>query len=448
MTSTRCQIQEPVALLNDGNAGWVGSINPYVIVMVGLPGRGKSYMSQRINRWLNWKGLKSRIFNLGEYRRKLFGLQSVDHNWFDPENRDNSVKRDAILSLAIDDLKTWIEGENGQIGIIDGTNSSPTRRALILTKLEEYDRPFSLDRILWVESICENEEAIRENILHSKIGGWDYSGRPMDSAIKDFNDRISQYRKTYVPLNCTSDRNLKFIQIHNETGLKGHFPDRVILNRVNDQFSQKISYFLMNLHAKNIVIYLTRHGESTAQIKKVIGTDAELTDRGVLYSHQLKRTMDGELREHPVVDVLCSTLRRSYRTAMPFTDDPKYVVKQWKQLNEINGGHFEGLTYDEVKDQWPKTYNLRQGNKYHCGWPGGESYQQMIIRLENIFLEIERCRNPMLIIAHQAICRGIYAYLTYMLPERCVDVEIASHTIYKFSHDGNQTRVTEMHLAV
>lgn len=40
-----------------------------VIGMVGLPARGKTYISRKICRYLNWMGFKSKVFNIGNYRR-------------------------------------------------------------------------------------------------------------------------------------------------------------------------------------------------------------------------------------------------------------------------------------------------------------------------------------------------------------------------------------------
>ena len=42
-----------------------------VIVMVGLPARGKSTMARKLGRTLEMDGVRVRIFNNGELRRKL-----------------------------------------------------------------------------------------------------------------------------------------------------------------------------------------------------------------------------------------------------------------------------------------------------------------------------------------------------------------------------------------
>ncbi len=44
-----------------------------VIVMVGLPARGKSYITKKIARYLNWLQHDTRIFNVGERRREAAG---------------------------------------------------------------------------------------------------------------------------------------------------------------------------------------------------------------------------------------------------------------------------------------------------------------------------------------------------------------------------------------
>ena len=43
------------------------------IIMVGLPARGKTYISRKIARYLTWLGSKAKIFNVGNYRRDVLG---------------------------------------------------------------------------------------------------------------------------------------------------------------------------------------------------------------------------------------------------------------------------------------------------------------------------------------------------------------------------------------
>jgi len=48
-----------------------------VIGMVGLPARGKTYVAWKLSRYLNWLGIRTRVFNIGEYRRHLVGASEL-----------------------------------------------------------------------------------------------------------------------------------------------------------------------------------------------------------------------------------------------------------------------------------------------------------------------------------------------------------------------------------
>lgn len=51
-----------------------------VIIMVGLPARGKSYITKKIQRYLSWQQHNSQIFNVGNRRRVAASAQSGSSN--------------------------------------------------------------------------------------------------------------------------------------------------------------------------------------------------------------------------------------------------------------------------------------------------------------------------------------------------------------------------------
>ena len=100
---------------------------PHVIVMVGLPARGKTYISRKLSRYLNWIGVNTRVFNLGEYRsvivcvvtahilnnaafrRKLEGYDKPSHEFFDHSNPEGVKIREKVCDMALIDMFSWIE---------------------------------------------------------------------------------------------------------------------------------------------------------------------------------------------------------------------------------------------------------------------------------------------------------------------------------------------------
>ncbi|KAJ2582814.1 6-phosphofructo-2-kinase, partial [Coemansia sp. RSA 1836] len=63
-----------------------------VVVMVGLPARGKSYIVKKLKRYLSWLGFQTKIFNVGD-RRRLAG--SADEHEHEHEHRPTSASRSA-----------------------------------------------------------------------------------------------------------------------------------------------------------------------------------------------------------------------------------------------------------------------------------------------------------------------------------------------------------------
>ena len=58
------------------------------------------------------------------------------------------------------------------------------------------------------------------------------------------------------------------------------------------------------------------------------------------------------------------------------------------------------MTYEAIQEKYPKEFALRDQDKYHYRYPKGESYEDVVQRLEPVIMELERKRN-VLVICHQ-----------------------------------------------
>jgi 6-phosphofructo-2-kinase / fructose-2,6-biphosphatase 2 len=122
--------------------------------------------------------------------------------------------------------------------------------------------------------------------------------------------------------------------------------------------------------------------------------------------------------------VWTSTLKRTIQTArfLPFEK------LEWKALDELDSGVCDGLTYAEIEAAYPADFVARDEDKYNYRYLGGESYRDVVIRLEPIIMELERSEN-ILIVTHQAILRCIYAYFMNVPQERSPWMEVPLHTL-------------------
>ena len=123
-----------------------------VLVMVGLPARGKSLiagkgmqsMKQRVPimltqrtvvRYLQWTSVRAEIFNVGKYRRE--GTPHPDAKFFDAGNPEGEKARRAAAEAAVADMLNWLKNPANKVAILDATNSTKSRRKWIYEKLEE-----------------------------------------------------------------------------------------------------------------------------------------------------------------------------------------------------------------------------------------------------------------------------------------------------------------------
>ncbi|TNN65238.1 6-phosphofructo-2-kinase/fructose-2,6-bisphosphatase [Liparis tanakae] len=304
--------------------------SPTMIVMVGLPARGKTYISKKLTRYLNWIGVPTKMFNVGQYRREAVKIYK-NFEFFKPDNEEAMRIRKACASAALKDVAAYFSKDQGQVAVFDATNTTRERRTLILTYAKE------------------------RGYKQVKFGSPDYVDRDIDEALEDFSQRIECYRASYMPIDNEKD-------------------SRYLVNRVQDHIQSRIVYYLMNIHVTPRSIYLSRHGESELNL---------LGDLKVWTSH-MKRTIQ-----------TAEALGVQY--------------EQWKALNEIDAGVCEELTYEEIQKNFPEEFALRDQDKYRYRYPKGESYEDLVHRLEPVIMELERQEN-VLVVCHQAVFRCLLAY--------------------------------------
>jgi 6-phosphofructo-2-kinase/fructose-2,6-biphosphatase len=198
------------------------------------------------------------------------------------------------------------------------------------------------------------------------------------------------------------------------------------VNSISGYLPGRIVFFLVNTHITPRPILLTRHGESQDNIRGRIGGDPPLSDQGEKYALRLADFVHKRLKTEAAASIWTSTLQRTLLTARHIVGFPKV---QWRALDEINAGVCDGMTYLEIKETMPEDYQARKQDKLRYRYPRGESYLDVIQLLEPVIIELERQRSPVVVIAHQAILRSLYAYFADKPLKEAPHVEMPLHTI-------------------
>ena len=105
-----------------GSHAFEGERSKLLLVMVGLPARGKSFLAHRLTNYLSWYGLRTRVFNVGAYRRAVGGKE--DAEFFDAANKDASATREHLAWTVFSELLQWLTSGKGDVGIFDATNTT------------------------------------------------------------------------------------------------------------------------------------------------------------------------------------------------------------------------------------------------------------------------------------------------------------------------------------
>lgn len=396
-----------------------------ILFLVGLPGRGKTFIGHVLARHLTWMGHQSKVFNTGEYRRKLVG-SNMNHAFWDPLNQESSHIRVDLAKQCLEDSIVALESDNCDCVIFDATNATRNRRMMLR---EEVMKRYKCE-MMFIESICESAELIASSINEMKLNSEDYAGQTMEEAAEDYNNRILHYQSVYQQMDSELE-DVPFIKVI-DVGRQ------IFCNQIYGYLQSRIMFLMANLQLRPRPIWLSRHGESMFNTQKRIGGDAPLSPLGLQYAIQLDRFIEAY---YPTPDtelaVWTSTMLRTGMTVERIAMRGRSVVK-WKQLDEIDAGVCDGMTYEQVAEEMPDEYLARKNNKLNYRYPRGESYQDVIHRLEPVITELMRMDRPVLIVAHQAILRVLYAYLTNKAPSECPTLNIPLHVVIQLTPKAYQ----------
>uniref|UniRef100_F6QWC0 6-phosphofructo-2-kinase/fructose-2,6-biphosphatase 1 n=1 Tax=Xenopus tropicalis TaxID=8364 RepID=F6QWC0_XENTR len=374
--------------------------SPTMIIMVGLPARGKTYISKKLTRYLNWIGIPTKVFNVGQYRREVVQTYK-NYEFFHPDNQE----------------------------VFDATNTTRERRSLILQFAKE--RVF---KAFFIESICDDPDIIAENIMEVKLSSPDYKDCDREKVVEDFLKRIECYNMYYQPLHDDLDSSLSYIKIFN-------VGSRYLVNRVQDHIQSRAVYYLMNIHVTPRSIYLCRHGESELNLLGRIGGDSGLSTRGKQFAHALGNFVKSQ--QITDLKVWTSHMKRTIQTAEALG----VPYEQWKALNEIDAGVCEEMTYEEIQERFPEEFALRDQDKYRYRYPKGESYEDLVQRLEPVIMELERQEN-VLVVCHQAVMRCLLAYFLDKSAEQLPYLKCPLHTVLKLTPVAYGCKVESIYLNI
>ena len=300
-----------------------------VIVLVGLPGRGKSFIARKLQSFLTWRGNDCTVFNVGKYRRQVQAdynaqqekdvpqksvrdaIGACDANFFDSHNPQANEMRQKSAELAMKDMLQWLDEEDAiedanmgrvidfgskanvirsRIAIFDATNSTVARRQWVLEECTDpVKRNGKKTGCIFVESICDDQELLDENFRFKVQNSPDFQGMTEEEAIADLRRRCQKYEEQYEPV---ADDKQSYIKIFN-------LSSKLLVNHIYGRMAKVIVPSLMSWNIGSRPIYLLRAGQTMDEIPD--GTTMtrptrgeKLGAKGIIFQKRLAKFIESE----------------------------------------------------------------------------------------------------------------------------------------------------------
>lgn len=161
-------------------------------------------------------------------------------------------------------------------------------------------------------------------------------------------------------------------------------------------------------------LILVRHGRtlwnSTGRFQGQ--SDIQLSKEGL---EQAKTLADNFPVEH-IDKVYSSNLSRAFVTGKTIADKFNVPIIADEQLREISFGLWEGLTYDQIHDKWPKEIDGMFDRPDLASMPEGESFPEVQARAIKALNKIiaDNQDKTIVVTAHGGILRTILAHALHM----------------------------------
>mmetsp|Transcript_7924 Transcript_7924/g.14551 ORF Transcript_7924/g.14551 Transcript_7924/m.14551 type:complete len:536 (+) Transcript_7924:42-1649(+) len=431
---------EPMMVRKAQTCDYMNQRRRIVVALVGLPARGKSFLSLRIQAFFTWQGARTKIFNVGQRRRQVEAADQ-DSSYFDPNNSAAKESREAIAMSVVREMLEWMDkkGALPAVAIFDATNSTAERRRRVQKAVKDHSPAYD---VVFLESLCDDPEILDANIRMKCIKSPDYKHMTYDEAKKDFEARVEKYKSAYEPLDNDGkiESDLSYIKMIN---MSAH----LVAHNVYGRRALSLLPFLMALHIGSRPVWLVRmprpEGDFRFSFRQWLFPesyarnfgDQSMSKEGLKYAAKLANYLQQDATFQTARIFTCSHRRAMQTASLIDCTGERTAVRahlnpmEWGRYNGIPRKDFERKTSAEFfKDFCHDPMRTR--------FPGGESYEDFARRLNPVLVEVEQQVEPVIIIAPISTLQVLHCYFDGNLVSSASEIKIEPHTVVEWRPVG------------
>ena len=182
-------------------------------------------------------------------------------------------------------------------------------------------------------------------------------------------------------------------------------------------------------------IYLIRHGETEWNCSGHYQgqLDSRLTNNGEQQARAVGRLVRQLYRSRGEMPFYCSPLGRCRQTADLLCKTGGISMENIiydPLIQELNCGHWQTWTRNEVRERWPKEVALYEADKWNYKIPGGGENGPMLLTRADSWLKSLSSKGPVLVVSHGMIGRFIRGICRDLTPDEILSLEVPQGVIY------------------
>jgi len=231
--------------------------------------------------------------------------------------------------------------------------------------------------------------------------------------LRDFMARVREYEKVYEPITdeevssaAKANENFKFRYL--QTFNAGQ---KIVTVGCEGFIMAQVLPLLHNIHLQPRKVSIVLAGESINDQRGFRGGDSLLSNAGLQYSKVVSDLIKKRAVSGQAVRIWTGTLRR-YAQQVDMLSDGSCLVFKLKFLDELCFGSLEGLACGYMKQSFPDEHAKRKADKFSYRYPGagGESYMDLMMRLQPCVQQLERTTNDVIVVCDVAVARVLLGY--------------------------------------
>lgn len=304
-------------------------------------------------------------------------------------------------------LVCFLQHEGGEVALFDALNLTRQARRTFEEEIL-YSLGALAPRVLWVESSLSSHDAATLRRTWEVSLFYKQHLQEAPEAVRLLQEALAAFQVEPLakPELAGREAYLSLIRLRDF----GRYMR--IFNISPCPLLAKIPVILANIAHCDHDLLLVPSGLSLSAEQGRLGGDSELGAQGHVYAMKVQRLLESLIEEQqlaPPERVFTSKDKRARQTLAHLDSLKEAKAEELFALHGLDHGRFDGHLLAQVPEE-------AKPRRWHHKWPDGESWQDVVGRIDPLIFELERAEGAGLVLADPEVLKAIYAYFVGITP--------------------------------